>query len=360
MTRITLALLAGTICGLAISAGQAAAKQIAPVQFVAPWYGGAFANDQTGQFTSCIASANYNSGITMTVMIGRNGGWFLGFGDPAWNLGVGTDIPVSMTFDGQAPWSGAAHALTAQMVDVPMAENSALITAFRAAYQMQVYAEGRSFAFNLNGTSRLMVQLAHCVQTALAIERGVAPPHYAEAPERPLNPPAPPISTNGPPQDASLELEATRIASNLLLQANLPHAHLLSNADTPPQIRGHGVAWLSDEGLGAVEIVSATAAKDAGQVASELVASDSAGCKGDFASGRSNELLDDKVITKAFTGCKDSSGTHTYRYFILRATNSDFIVYALTGSGTSTASKDDTSTSDAGFQAAAVKAAFSK
>jgi len=158
----------------------------------------------------------------MTVMIGRNGGWFLGFGDPAWNLGVGTDIPVSMTFDGQAPWSGTAHALTAQMVDVPMAENSALITAFRAAYQMQVYAEGRSFAFNLNGTSRLMVQLAHCVQTALAIERGVAPPHYAEAPERPLNPPAPPISTNGPPQDASFELEATRIASNLLLQANPP------------------------------------------------------------------------------------------------------------------------------------------
>ena len=52
--------------------------------------------------------------------------------------------------------------------------------------------------------------------------------------------------------------------------------------------------------------------------------------KGSFASGRSNELLDDKVITKAFTGCKDSSGTHTYRYFILNA-NSDFIVYALTG-----------------------------
>ena len=173
MTRITLALLAGTICGLATIGGQAVAKQIAPVQFIAPWYGGAFANDQMGQFTSCIASANYNSGIIMTVMIGRNGGWVLGFGDPAWNLAVGTNIPVSMTFDGQAPWSGTAHAINPQMVAVTMAENSALITAFRAAYQMQVYAEGRSFAFNLNGTSRLMVQLAHCVQTALAIERGV-------------------------------------------------------------------------------------------------------------------------------------------------------------------------------------------
>ena len=37
MTRITLALLASTIYGLAISARQAATKQIAPVQFVAPW-----------------------------------------------------------------------------------------------------------------------------------------------------------------------------------------------------------------------------------------------------------------------------------------------------------------------------------
>lgn len=360
MSRATLVLLAGIICGLTTIAGKAAAKQIAPVQFTAPWYGGAFANDQTGQFTSCIASANYNSGIAMTVMIGRNGGWVLGFGDPAWSLGVGTNIPVSMTFDGQVPWSGTAHAITPQMVAVPMAENSALITAFRAAYQMQVFAGGRTFAFNLNGTSRLMVQLAHCVQTALAIERGVAPPHYAEVPARPLNPVAPSIATNGPPQDASLELEATRIASNLLLQANLPHAHLLSNADTPPQIRGRGAAWVSDEGLGAVEIVSATAAKDAGQVASEMVASDSAGCKGDFASGRSNELLDDKVITKAFTGCKDSSGTHTYRYFILEASSNDYIVYALTGGAKSPPSSSGTSANDTDFQAAAVKAAFSK
>lgn len=346
-------------CFLAILSQPASGRQIEPLSFVVPWSGGAFANDQTGQFSACIASATYKSGITMTVMINRAGNWLLGFGDPAWNLQPDTEIPLSITFDGQSPWTGTAKAFNAHMTVVPMALTSTLINSFRGAYQMQIQAAGRTFAFNLGGTSRLMVQLDRCVETQLAIERGEPPPQYAEAPARPLNPTTAPAPA-AQPETASLELEATRIASNLLLQANLPHAHLLTSAETPPQVRGRGAAWMSDDGLGAVEIVSAAVGMDANQVASQLVASDGASCKGDFASGRSSDLLDDKVITKAFTGCKDSGGTRAYRYFIVQAAASDFIVYALTDKGGAPPASGNAPTSDARFQAAAVKAAFSQ
>ena len=43
-----------------------------------------------------------------------------------------------------------------------------------------------------------------------------------------------------------LELVATRIASNLFLVANFPHARLLTTNDTPAALKGRGAAWSSD------------------------------------------------------------------------------------------------------------------
>lgn len=358
MRKAMLAAVAAVLCRLTVLAPPAHAAEIAQLALNGMWHGSAYSDDKTSQFSHCAAFAPYRSGITMFVSINRAFGWTLGFADPAWNFKPNEQIPLLMTFDGGNPWSGSAFAMDAHMVRVPMADDSALINAFRATYVMKVVAAGQTFGFNLDGTSRLMVQLGQCVQTRLAIERGEPPPHYAEAPTRPLN--SAPTATTAPAESSTaLELAATRIASNLLLRADLPHARLLSASETPATLRGRGAAWVSDAGLGAVEIVSAAAAKDPSEVASRLVATDSAGCKGDFASGRSSDLLDDKVITKAFTGCKDSSGARAFRYFILRAATGDFIVYELTDSGGGAPPASDSSTSDARFQAAAVKAAFS-
>jgi hypothetical protein len=118
-----------------------------------------------------------------------------------------------------------------------------------------------------------------------------------------------------------------------------------------------GAAWVSDGGFGAVAILSG-AGREASQIASELIASDGAACKGDFASGHSSELVDDKVITTALTGCKDSSTTVAVRYFILRATDGgDFIVYELVDNGAKPLPSDSPLQDDR-FQSAALKAAF--
>lgn len=276
----------------------------------------------------------------MLVMIDRNDGWGLSFGSQEWNLLQGEQIPLSMTFDGQNPW---------------------LIGLFRGAYQMQIQARGRVYAFNLGGTSRLMIQLAQCVATQMAVERGEPPPSFpntAPATTRPMpaTNPQPTLTTDVRDQ----ELTAARIASNLLLEAKLPNARLLGAGETPPGVKGRGVAWTSDYGLGAVWLIPASVAADPQQAASQLISSDAASCKGEFASGRSSELVDDKLITKAFTGCNDSAGTHTYRYFIMQRPGSQFVIFELAGSTMPGAGDSGQTSRETAFQTAAAKAAFSQ
>jgi hypothetical protein len=352
------AVLLGSMCAELPSSARAAETRV--VAFSGLWKGGAYSNDQTHTFSHCSAFASYVSGITMFVGVTRDFAWNLGFAHQQWNLAVSQDIPVTITFDGSSPWFGTARATTPRLAIVSMPPTSTLVGLFRGAYHMTVVAAGQTCSFNLDKTSRLMIELSHCVGTELAIERGEPPPSYADA-----SPTAPPsrsaVATNQPPPRAvaaELELAATRIASNLLLQAKLPNAHILSPTDTPAFLKGRGVAWTSDAGPGAVELLSAAAGKDPQQVATSLVSADATDCKGDFASGRSSDLVDNKVVTKAASRCKDSDGIRTFTYFILQGEPDGYIVYVLSGSGNAVGSQDSSTGRESTFQSAAVKAAF--
>jgi hypothetical protein len=357
-----LAIYAGLSGGASHPGGAAMAAQIVSLQLNGLWQGGAFTNDVSHQFSHCSAWVPYKSGITMYVTVNRAFAWNIAFAHPAWNLANGQQIPLSISFDGLPPWSGFANALNVHTALVPMADNSSLINSFRGAYQMNIVANGQVFGFHLDGTSRLMLELTGCVRTQLAIERGEQPA-FSYGQPRVVNPPAafapPPPAAFAPPAQGQPELIATRIASNLLLQTRLPNAYLLSQSEMPQQLRGHGVAWRSDVGAGAVEIVSQSAGKDPQQVASNVIAADGASCKGDFASGRSSELVDDKVVAKAFTACKDQAGSNVLHYFVMTGADGRYVVYVLLN-GTASPPPADSPLSDSVFQAAAVKAMFAQ
>jgi hypothetical protein len=145
MRRSIVSILSSAICFMAIAASPARAAQIGTIPANGAWVGGAYSDDHTHQFSHCAATASYRSGIFMTVSIGRDYGWILGFASDAWNFQTGQQIPLSMAFDGRSPWSGTARAINLHMAIVPMAINSDLINAFRGAYQMQIYAAGSTF-----------------------------------------------------------------------------------------------------------------------------------------------------------------------------------------------------------------------
>ena len=100
---------------------------------VGNWQGGAYTNDKNGAFTHCAAGTTYQSGIYFVVSIGENGSWRLGFAHESWRLTPGEAFPLALTFDGQPTFNVYGMPIGAQLVNVEMPTNSALITQFRKA-----------------------------------------------------------------------------------------------------------------------------------------------------------------------------------------------------------------------------------
>jgi hypothetical protein len=333
------------------------------------WIGGSYTDNTTRKFSYCSVTASYRSGINLLVAMDRDWGWKLGFYNPNWKLQAGSQVPVQVSFDGRAPYAGTANVATGQLVVLPMAPTSQLLSDFRKGSAMVVQAGGMNFPFALTTTSKVMVALAGCVKAELAYEQGgpvpdlgliVASLSPAAPPSRPrlLNPspvtPAPVAAASTVSTDDTLI--ATQIASNLLLQAKLPNARILAADETPENLKGFGVAWASDAGSGAVKIVDVPPGQTGQDIASQLIAADASTCKGDFASGRSSDLVDSSIVTKAFVACKQSSGLRSARYLIYQGGPTHFIVFDTVAPQADERPPSEAPPTESRFQAAALRA----
>ena len=161
---------------------------------VGNWQGGAYTNDKNGAFTHCAAGTTYQSGIYFMVSIGENGTWRLGFAHESWRLTPGEAFPLALTFDGQPAFNVYGMPIGAQLVNVEMPTNSALINQFRKAKVMTAFAQGQLFQFNLNQTAQLLPALLNCVisvkknglsnagEFAVALAKPAAPAPAAPSP----------------------------------------------------------------------------------------------------------------------------------------------------------------------------------
>jgi len=172
------------LCAIMLAAGSepaAARGPINPIR-IGNWVGGSFTNDQTGQFSHCVVTAHYGSGVDMHVSVTAGGEWLLGFSHPNWSLIVGKSMPVDLTFDGSGPVRVYALPKTRQFAVIGMPIDGELIRAFRAAQIMTAYAEGSRFQFKLTGTSRMLPALVDCVRNRGGGDTAVAPAPPANRP----------------------------------------------------------------------------------------------------------------------------------------------------------------------------------
>ena len=132
---------------------------------VAGWSGGAFTDDRTGQFSNCIASATYKSGINFGVVVSSGMTWALAFNHPNSTLVAGQKYPLVLSFDGRNSFNVDGVAVPGAGIIVPMPDNSALIQSFRVARTMTILSDGKPVQFNLTGTSVLLPALVTCVKT---------------------------------------------------------------------------------------------------------------------------------------------------------------------------------------------------
>jgi hypothetical protein len=328
-----------------VARAPADARQIGTLS-IGRWSGTVHTDDATGRFSHCAASTLMRNATGVVVGLHGDATWFLGLLDGRWNLQVGTEIPVTMSFDGHAAGSGPARAGNRHMWILRMESNAALIAEFRRSTSLELFAESgeRLGVFSLDGSAAVMTALAACVEEHLARERGDAPRTAAAPPPRDQQPrQAPPAArpaanaaaSPAAPAAASasataLQLEATRIASTFLLEARLPNAQLVPPSRTPAPLSAHGVMWTSDAMVGAVLVYPPGAAAGTQEVAALIIAEEARRCRGTFVSGRSSGLIDETVVTRAFSGCEDSSGSHRTAFIVVARSGGGQIAFGFT------------------------------
>lgn len=304
---------------------------------VGNWKGGAFTNDSTGDFTSCIALASYKSGITVYVIVGANMTWRLGFSSNSWKLDAGQSFPIILTFDGQQPFNVTATATGSNGVAVDMPDNSTLIAQFRKSKTMSAFAQGQLFQFAMTGTAVLLPTLVNCV--AKVKQGGIA--NAGDFSVKLTAKEAAPAAASAPPSGGSLkaeaapgsspelQMEAMELASNFILKASLRNPKLLARSETPISLVSNGAAWQSEEAFGFVRIVPPQQGVKGLDVASAVVANDAKDCKGKFASGRTSELVDSDVVFRGFSSCDDTDGARFSQYFIVSRNKGGFVLFSV-------------------------------
>ena len=190
------------------------------------WQGGAYTSDDTGAFSHCAAGAPYLSGINLLISVTPQG-WNLAFNNNSWRLVVGQNISLEIRFDGGNPIRLTAVPLDGVTAIVPMPVQSALLRAFTDADRMDVTAAGNVFAFNLEGSLRVVPLLADCLKRHTAqASNGV--PQSDKPQKRPTRRDyaAPQVQTDDKPSESSQnETEAER--SKLINQAAAEHSKCL-------------------------------------------------------------------------------------------------------------------------------------
>ncbi|MGJ4885365.1 hypothetical protein ACQR13_12085 [Bradyrhizobium sp. HKCCYLRH3059] len=308
---------------------------------VAGWSGGAYTDDNTGKFSSCIASASYKSGINFGVLALPTYNWALAFIHPGWSLSQGQKFPIVLSFDGRNSYNVEGSVWSANMVVVPMPNDSSLIKAFRAARTMSAFAQGNLFQFDLNGTSVLLPSLANCVRiinaggmaaaTNFTVQPGAASAQRQAAPPVATTPAA---TASVQPARASedspeLQLEAMQIASNFILKAALSHPAILGGGDRPVWLTAGGVAWKADNATGFVRIVPPQRNLDGLEVAATIIGNDARDCKGKFISARNSELVDSAVVFRGMSSCEDSEKSDIAEYFIFPRKAGGFVLFSV-------------------------------
>ncbi len=302
---------------------------------VGNWKGGAYTNDQTGDFSHCVAGASYDSGIYFMVLIDQGSGWSLGFQHPKWSLKKDQSFPIALTFDGRVPFYVQGVAISESLVRVPMPADSALIAQFRKAKAMTAFTQGQLFQFKLDQTAVLLPTLANCV--AVVRQQGIANAgdfSVKLAPRPVAGTVAPAVGGSlkaDAPRNASpeMQIEAIELASNFILKTTLRNPRVLSRAETPIAVATSGAAWRSDEAMGFVTIVPPAAGLKGLDVAAAVVANDAKNCGAKFASGRTSELVDSDVVFRGFSSCDDSAGASLSQYFIVSRKKGGFVLFSV-------------------------------
>ncbi|WP_146048507.1 hypothetical protein [Roseibium marinum] len=276
------------------------------------WNGHAYTDDNSGLFSTCVASANYRSGISLYVQVDTGYNWAIGFSAPHWTMKPGADIPLQYRIDRGAWQQGVAKATSNNLARMQMPQDGYIITRFRRGRTLYVNDGSYNYEFRLTGTSRLMARMAKCVERN-SVRFGAAPAMDAVVANTPgglgSTPPAQAASPASPAADPQLAVEATQALFNLMGSAGLSGLKLIPDGQREEDLNGlHAVA--ADEARTIVAHIFALGSYTSELELMSLVVADSQkSCSdGSFSSGSEKITEGGKEIYTSYANCE--TGDH--------------------------------------------------
>ena len=322
MRRLLCTIFACFIAQLALAAG--------PINgfTVGNWQGGAYTNDQSGEFSHCAASTYYSSGVSFFVAITKDLQWNIALTNKNWVLTPKEQVPFKMIFDGKSNFEVFSVAQSPEMLIASMPRTSALINIFKASQYVDINVKGSFLKFKLDGTSKLLPALEECVNSSRLAVRSQPP-----APQVPSSFAGTEIPQTSNSPVGQYEIEALKLATNFLLKAEIRDAKLLDRREMPLSLASYNASWRSDDLIGGVKILPVDSSTKGIDIAAMVVGEDARECRGKFASGRVSELVDSDVVFRGFSSCEDSSGLRMSQYFIVPRRSSGFALFSVSTNG---------------------------
>jgi hypothetical protein len=261
---------------------------------------------------------------------------------------VGQQVPISIVVDGSQPYNLTATAVTKTFASAALPATAAVFDQMRKGYQMRVYAQGNQYGFNLNGTYAALTEVVSCVTRFVQPARPPAPMVNAAPPSN---------RPNAPALTVEQRLEATTLVANLLSQGDMTGYRILSPKEVQdlkvPSLSIWDVVWHAEDVLGAMRIVPSKLANSASAIASAMIADDSKGCTGSFASGSTPDDKS-KSTTRVFTVCKTDKQAWEAHYIVTPRDDGGFYLFATFGRAASDKAASSSSNHADGLLRAAV------
>jgi hypothetical protein len=312
--------------------GQASAAAVDSFRLGA-WNGSAFTDDQSGLFSSCVASADYKSGITLYVEVDTSYNWAIGFSATHWNMDVGSDIPLQYRIDRGSWQQGIAKATTKNLARMPMPQGGYIIKRFRRGRTLYVHDGTNNFQFRLTGTSKLMARMAKCVERNVA-RHGAAPASGNAAATTSgglgKNSPGQSTSPSTTTSDPQLAVEATQVLFNLMGSAGLSGLKLIPDGQREDDdLNGLHAVAANDARTLVAHIFGEGTYGSENELMSLIVADSQKSCEGSFSSGSERLTEGGKQLYTSYANCEAGDYQLIERIAIVKRNAGGIFVYGV-------------------------------
>jgi hypothetical protein len=306
------------------------------------WEGGAN-SDETGRFSDCTMTADYQNGITLAFIISRDFGWGLVLVNDKWKLDVGSAESVTLAIDSREPIPSTAKVIDLHGILVPLENEGPVVNAMRDGRRLSIVTPAGKISFRLTGTRGAIAALAGCVSDNLEGEKAAGGTSaFAALEAKPL------AESPDNPNKLFTGSEAVVFASNLLASAGITNYQLTDPAKNP--MPNFDVVWTYANGIiGAISGYKDMGAVDLDEAATVVMADDSKNCKGDFTSGKKQS--EPASVRRLFTACRTDGKSIEIHYTLVKTESGHLIQIAHLKLGDTTG---DIASADSAFLQTAV------